>query len=144
MKVTGDIQYLDEAIAFYEKGFQLKQDYYNGINTAFMLYKKAGLQKKQNDEAWEDTKLKADYIRNTVLEISLKLESANKFLDSNDAVWVLFTIAEAYNYKKNVTKQKEYEDKATELAKKINDDFAPTAYADQKEKIQKDIFQNLN
>jgi len=143
-EVTDNSKYLDEAIAFYEKGFQLKQDYYNGINTAFMLYKKAGLQKKQNDEAWEDTKLKADYIRNTVLEISLKLESANKFLDSNDAVWVLFTIAEAYNYKKNVTKQKEYEDKATELAKKINDDFAPTAYADQKEKIQKDIFQNLN
>jgi hypothetical protein len=66
------------------------------------------------------------------------------FPDSNDAVWVLLTIAEAYNYKGNAAKQKEYEDKAAELAKKNNDDFALGAYEDQKTKIQKDIFQNLN
>lgn len=143
-EVTGDSKYLDEAINFYEKGFQLKQDYYNGINTAFMLYKKAGLLKKQNSDEWEDVKLKADYIRNTVLEISKKLESMANFIDSNDAVWVLLTIAEAYNYKGNAVKQKEYEDKAAELAKKNNDDFALGAYEDQKTKIQKDIFQNLN
>lgn len=143
-EITGDDKYLDEAINFYERGFQLKQDYYNGINTAFMLYKKAAFLKKQNNEDWADVKLKADYIRNTVLEICKKLESMNNFSDSNDAIWVLLTIAEAYNYKGNATKQKEYEDKAVELAKKKNDDFAMSAYEDQKAKIEKDIFQNLN
>jgi hypothetical protein len=142
-EVTGEDKYLDEAITFYEKGFQLKQDYYNGINTAFMLYKKAGLLKKQNSEDWEDIKLKADYIRNNVLEISKKLESMSGFLDSNDAIWVLLTMAEAYNYKGNAVKQKEYEDKAADLAKRNNDDFALSAYEDQKTKIQNDILQNL-
>lgn len=143
-EVTGDPKYLDDAIAFYERGFTLKQDYYNGINAAFMLYKKAGLMKKQNDEAWEDVRLKADYIRNEVLEISKKLEAANGFTASKDAIWVLLTIAEAYNYKKNETKLKEYEEKAALLAEKNKDDFALGAYNDQKAKIEKDIFQNLN
>ncbi|CAN5475814.1 hypothetical protein BH10BAC2_BH10BAC2_22520 [soil metagenome] len=142
--ITGNMQYLDDAIMFYEKGFQLKQDYYNGINTAFMLYKKAGLMKKQNNEDWEDIKLKADYIRNSVLEISKKLESANDFLTTGDAVWVLLTMAEAYNYKRNDTKLKEYEEKATVLAEKNNDKFAMSSYMEQKAKIEKDIFQNLN
>lgn len=142
--ITGNMQYLDDAIMFYEKGFQLKQDYYNGINAAFMLYKKAGLMKKQNDEAWEDIKLKADYIRNSALDICKKLEAQNNFLESNDAIWVLLTMAEAYNYKKNEAKQKEYEDKAAALAEKNNDKFAMSSYTEQREKIQKDIYQNLN
>jgi hypothetical protein len=143
-EVTGDLKYLDDAIVFYERGFTLKQDYYNGINAAFMLYKKAGLMKKQNDEAWEDVKLKADYIRNEVLEISKKLEAANDFVVSKDAIWVLLTMAEAYNYKRNETKLKEYEEKAAALAEKNNDDFAMGTYNDQKDKIQKYIFQHLN
>lgn len=142
-EVTGDLKYLDDAIAFYEKGFTLKQDYYNGINAAFMLYKKAGLAKKQNDEAWEDIKLKADYIRNEVLAISKNLESASGFAESKDAIWVLLTLAEVYNYKGNADKLKEYEEKAAALAVKNNDDFAMGAYNDQKVKIERDIFQNL-
>jgi hypothetical protein len=62
-EITHETRYLDSAIEDYEKGFQLKQDYYNGINAAFMLYKKALMLKSQNEE-WEDVKLKADYLRN--------------------------------------------------------------------------------
>ncbi len=141
-ELTNDNNYLDSAIHYYEKGFQLKQDYYNGINAAFMLYKKAASLKSQNKE-WEDIKLKADYIRNSVLEIATKLEAAPNFPESKDAIWVLLTIAEAYHYKKNGEKGKEYEDKAKELAEKIKDDFALSSYQEQKDKIQK-IFENLN
>lgn len=141
-ELTNDNNYLDSAIHYYEKGFQLKQDYYNGINAAFMLYKKAASLKSQNKE-WEDIKLKADYIRNSVLEIATKLETAPHFLESKDAIWVLLTVAEAYHYKKNVEMGKEYEDKAKELAEKIKDDFALSSYQEQKDKIQK-IFENLN
>jgi len=140
-EITQDIIYLDSSILFYEKGFQLKQDYYNGINTAFMLYLKTSLAKKQGHE-WEDLKIKADYIRNCVLGIALKLESDDKFFESSDAIWVLFTIAEAYNYKEHHSKVKEYEEKASTLAKKLMDTFALSSYQDQKGKISK-ILKNI-
>lgn len=141
-ELSKDVAQLELAIKFYEKGFTLKQDYYNGINAAFMLYKKAALLKSQNSEDWEDVKLKADYIRNTVLEVSLKLESDPHFNEMPDAVWVLFTIAETYHYKKNEAKMTEYETKAKEIAEHNNMDFALSSYLEQKENI-KILFQNF-
>jgi hypothetical protein len=130
----------------------MKQDYYNGINAAFMQYKKASLLKKENGE-WEDVKLKGDYLRNSVLDVARQLEteqmkgrSWEEFLQSADDknfVWVLYTMAEGYNYKKNEAKLKEYEDKAAQMAKRMNDDFAPSSYNEQKQKIA-DIFQTLS
>lgn len=151
-ELTNDRRYLDNAIVSYEKGFQMKQDYYNGINAAFMQYKKASLLKKQDDE-WEDVKLKGDYLRNNVLEVARQLESEqmkgkswDEFLQSTEDknfVWLLYTIAEGYNYKKNEAKQREYEEKAAQMAQRMNDDFAPTSYGEQKQKIA-DIFQSLS
>ena len=129
-EISDDVKYLDNAISFYEKGFNLKQDYYNGINLAFMLYKKTGLLKEQNQD-WEDIKLKADYIRNSVFEIASKIESDPNFDKSNDAVWVLYTIADVYHYKNKAYKQKEYE----EIADQLNNTFAMDSYYIQKEKI---------
>ncbi len=129
-EISDDVKYLDNAISFYEKGFNLKQDYYNGINLAFMLYKKTGLLKEQNQD-WEDIKLKADYIRNSVFEIASKIESDPNFDKSNDAVWVLYTIADVYHYKNKADKQKEYEERADQL----NNTFAMDSYYIQKEKI---------
>jgi MAP3K TRAFs-binding domain len=134
-EITDDTRYLDSSIEYYERGFQLKQDHYNGINAAFMLYKKAIKLKTLNEE-WEDVKLKADFIRNSVLEIAKKLESQAEFLKSNDAIWVLLTIAEAYHYKKNRAKMEEYEKKATELSERNNDKFAMNSYQEQKEKVE--------
>lgn len=133
-ELTSDNSYLDNAILSYETGFQLKQDYYNGINAAFMLYKKAWLLNTQHKD-WEDIKLKADYIRNSVLEISLRLEKEEEFIKKQDAIWVLLTIAEAYNYKSNEDKLKEYEDKAIKMAEEKKDSFAISSYQEQKMKV---------
>jgi hypothetical protein len=141
-ELTGDSAYLDSASNYYEKGFHLKQDYYNGINAAFMLYKKASMLKSQHKD-WDDVKIKADYIRNSVLDISLKLEAAEKFSETGDAIWVLLTIAEAYNYKANETKLAEYEQKAAQMAALKNDSFAMSSYEEQKNKI-KPIFEIIN
>ncbi len=141
-ELTGDNAYLDPAINYYEKGFQLKQDYYNGINAAFMLYKKASMLKLQNKD-WDDVKTKADYIRNSVLDISLKLEAGEKFAETGDAIWVLLTIAEAWNYKANETKLAEYEQKAAQMAALKKDSFAMSSYEEQKNKI-KSIFETIN
>ncbi len=140
-EITDETLYLDSAIAFYEKGFHLKQDYYNGINAAFTLYQKAVILKTQNQE-WEDEKLKADYLRNSVLAIATKLESQAEFLKSKDAIWVLLTIAEAYHYMKNKDKMEEYEGKAKNLAEEIKDKFAIGSYEEQKDKIV-EIFSEL-
>jgi hypothetical protein len=141
-ELTNDIAYLDNAILSYEKGFQLKQDYYNGINAAFMNYKKAGLLKTQHKE-WDDTKLKADYFRNAVLDIALKLENDSNFSARQDSVWVLLSIAEAYNYKGDNEKLTAYEEKAKQVAAAKNDTFAISSYTEQKNKID-EIKINLN
>ena len=104
-----------------------------------MLYQKTALLKKQKKD-WEDTKLKADYIRNSVLELSLKLENETGFDEKQDAIWVLLTIAEAYNYKGNITKRTEYEEKAKQMAEIKKDDFAISSYQEQKNKIEEIIF----
>lgn len=144
-EITGKDEYIENAIAFYEKGFLLKQDYYNGINTAFMLYKKASVLSDGNKD-FEDVKIKADYIRNSVLENALQLESTKGFDKTDDAIWVLNTIAEAYNYKSNHDKMEEYEAKAAKMAEERKDDFAISSYEDQKEKIEaiKIKLKNLN
>ena len=134
-ELTGDINYLEGAIKSYEMGFVLKNDYYNGINAAFMLYKKADLFQSQHKD-WEDIKLKADYLRNSVLEITLKLETENNFPKKEDAIWVLLTIAEAYNYRGDSEKLNEYETKAEQMAKERNDSFAISSYQEQKKKIE--------
>lgn len=135
-EIVGKTENLDQAIFYYEKGFHLKRDYYNGINAAFMLYLKASLI-KDTDEDWLDVKLKADYIRNVVLEVSLELEQDEDFLKKPDAIWILLTIAEAYNYKGKLEKLDEYEIKAKQLAELKKDSFAISAYYDQKIKIEK-------
>jgi hypothetical protein len=50
-ELTEDRTYLDESIAAYERGFYLKQDYYNGINLAFLLNLRSALEQKTGDSA---------------------------------------------------------------------------------------------
>jgi len=50
-ELTQDRAYLDEAIAAYERGFYLKQDYYNGINLAFLFNVRAALEEQTGDTA---------------------------------------------------------------------------------------------
>jgi tetratricopeptide (TPR) repeat protein len=40
-EITGDAGHLSRALEFNEKGFMIKQDYYNGINTAYLYIHKA-------------------------------------------------------------------------------------------------------
>ena len=135
-EINGDLKYLEESIWYYDRGFSLVQDYYNGINAAFMLYNKASVLKTKGDDEWEDAKTDADSMRNKVLKASLALESSDTFKERGDAVWVLYTIAEAYNYKGDTEKQAAYEAKAKEVATATGDAFAESSYEEQKAKIE--------
>lgn len=86
---------LAEAIAGYERGFYLKQDYYNGINLAFLLDLRAVefLKAGQRDEAIADS-VQARRVRRDVLRYAAPLLTRTDD-DPIKRYWVVATLWEA-------------------------------------------------
>jgi tetratricopeptide (TPR) repeat protein len=94
-ELTGDLAYLDRAIGFYERGFYVKQDYYNGINVAYMYTQRANLLSDRFDAIVSYGH--ANMIRQNVVEICKELiEDEESFANRGDKQWVYMTLAEAY------------------------------------------------
>ena len=88
---THDAAHLDTSINAYEKGFYLKNDYYNGINLAYLFNVRAA-EHPGTDEAIADM-VNAKRKRRRVLEICEPLQASA----TGDAkYWVLATMAEAW------------------------------------------------
>ncbi len=66
-EITNETKYLDEAIRAYERGFFIRNDYYNGINFAFLLSVRSS-QAKNRAEAIADF-VDAQRVRKEVVEI---------------------------------------------------------------------------
>jgi hypothetical protein len=94
-EITGEPSYLDESISSYERGFYLKQDYYNGINLAFLLNLRSALEEYAGDyaEAVADF-IQARRIRREVLRICDKALGEGPKSDS-EKYWILATMWEA-------------------------------------------------
>jgi tetratricopeptide (TPR) repeat protein len=93
--MTANRNNLDESIAAYERGFYLKQDYYNGINLAFLLNVRA----VQEEQAGEKAEAIADFVlarrvRHEVLNICQKALEGGPKSDA-DKYWILATMWEA-------------------------------------------------
>jgi Tetratricopeptide Repeats-Sensor len=100
-ELTKDSSYLDEAVRGYERGFYLRNDYYNGINYAYLLNERAA-HPVGFAEAVADF-VQARRVRKEVVSI------CNQWLESNPRpapllpgskypekrYWVLATLAEA-------------------------------------------------
>jgi hypothetical protein len=100
-ELTKDSSYLDEAVRAYERGFYLRNDYYNGINYAYLLNERAA-NPIGFSEAVADF-VQARRVRREVISI------CNEWLESNTRTtplsprsrfrekryWVLATLAEA-------------------------------------------------
>jgi tetratricopeptide (TPR) repeat protein len=86
-KATSD---LDEAIRSYERGFYLRNDYYNGINLAYLLNVRAGILQSLA-EAITDF-IQAERVRREVIMICEKAHPATP----EETYWVRATSAEAY------------------------------------------------
>jgi hypothetical protein len=105
--ITEDTKYLDEAVRSYTRGFYLGDDYYNGINLAFLLNVRASASCKRADRAPsvdEATSGRAEAIycfvravrvRREVITICEALLGTGKLPDE-EKYWVLATMAEAY------------------------------------------------
>lgn len=106
-ELTDDVTYLDEAARAYERGFYIRNDYYNGINFAYLLNLQASslLRRAEKvDSAEEATRLRAEAVaafvrartvRSEVLRICQRVLETEKLSDT-DRYWVLATMAEAY------------------------------------------------
>ena len=91
--LTKDNANLDESVRGYERGFYLRNDYYNGINLAFLLNVRAA-NASSTAEAIADY-VQAQRIRREVIEICLEwLKSESPSGDAK--YWVQATLAEAY------------------------------------------------
>ena len=92
--LTKDKQYLQRAIRFYERGYYVKQDYYNGINVAY-LYNVAAHDNPDPKEA-EAQKYLAAKIRQEVITICQNIMQDPQFKDRSDRPWIYLTLAEGY------------------------------------------------
>lgn len=90
---THELTYLEAAIRAYSRGFYLRNDYYNGINFAFLLNARAA-NAASNAEAIADF-VQAKRIREEVLKICEPL-LANDELPDKEKYWVRASMAEAY------------------------------------------------
>ncbi|HZM10915.1 MAG TPA: TRAFs-binding domain-containing protein [Candidatus Limnocylindrales bacterium] len=111
-EITADRSYLDISIFSYEKGFYLKNDYYNGINLAYLYNERAAI-----SEAPESV---ADFVcaeraRKRVLTICDSLLQSGRTLPGQDEYWIRATMAEAWLGLGDVNKSKESLDAAFAL-----------------------------
>lgn len=86
-----NLYYLNQSIKFYEKGFYIKRDYYNGINFAFLLNVRGSISEHNNAVA---DYILANRVRQEVIEICNDIIRKN-FKDRSDKYWVIATLEEA-------------------------------------------------
>jgi tetratricopeptide (TPR) repeat protein len=92
-EITADPARLDEAVRGYERGFYLRNDYYNGINLAYLLNIRAA-HAASRAEAVADF-VQAGRVRREVIQICEALLK-NENLPEADKYWTMATMAEAY------------------------------------------------
>lgn len=104
--LTKNPTHLDEAVRAYERGFYLRNDYYNGINFAYMLNERAA-NTQDKAEAIADF-VQARRVRREVIEICEDWLETNPAPESQKSdnktithyqkskFWVMATMAEAY------------------------------------------------
>lgn len=92
--LTGEVHHLDESVRAYERGFYLRNDYYNGINFAFLLNERAAKSDEKPAEAIADF-IQAERVRREVIDICQELLKCSE-MKSETEYWVKATLAEAY------------------------------------------------
>jgi len=110
--LTSDRSHLDKAIWSSEKGFYLKNDYYNGINLAYLYNVRASI--SEGPEAVTDFVL-AQRTRRSVVNICEAALGKTKQDATETRYWVLGTLAEAWTGLGDETKSQEYLNQALAL-----------------------------
>jgi hypothetical protein len=135
-ELNNDLEYLDRAIRFYERGFYVKQDYYNGINVAYMYTQRANLLTDRFDTIVSYGH--ANMIRQSVVRICNELiDDEAAFAQRGDKQWVYMTIAEAYQGL-GLTSD---EQRLTPRIEAVATAFGRQSYLQQKAKLAQGMFE---
>lgn len=89
-----DRKYLEKSIKYYEKGFYIKNDYYNGVNLAFLYNILGSLEDDRNNSIADY--IIANRIREKVVQICNALYNDDKFSERSDKYWIAATLEEAH------------------------------------------------
>lgn len=128
-EVTRQLEYLDKAIRFYERGFYVKQDYYNGINVSYMYTQRANLLEDRFDAIVSFGH--ANAIRERVAEICTAIVDSPDFPERGDRGWVYATLAEACQGLGRTDEETRY----VERVEREGSDFAKSSYFAQRKKL---------
>lgn len=112
---TNDKEYLEKSIKFYAKGFYIAQDYYNGINYAFLLTLKSTLEDNRYDAI--SFFVQSQRIREQIVTICLKHIKQKTFKERGDKEWIYQSLAQAYLGLDNQIELNKIIDKINELSK---------------------------
>ncbi|WP_316831844.1 tetratricopeptide repeat-containing protein [Pedobacter aquatilis] len=129
-EIDGDSDNLNQSTFYYEKGFYIASDYYNGINLAFLFELNASL--VQESETSIMYRQNAKRIRRQVKEICNHHQSDTNWSERDDKDWILLTLAEIAF----AEEQFDEENVFIEQAKQLTDgEFAISSYLEQREKL---------
>jgi tetratricopeptide (TPR) repeat protein len=123
--------YLNKSIHYYERGYYVKQDYYNGINVAFLYSLKASLSNNKF-EIYSSYGQALKIWKGIISKWEPIIKSSN-FKERGDKEWVYFTLAEACFGIKNFEMEKKYLKKGKEI---MDGDFALQSYNEQNNKLK--------
>jgi hypothetical protein len=93
-EASGDEAYLEKAWWFYERGFSKTQNYYNGINLAYIYLVKAA--NATDHEKIRSNYEKAAFVNENVISICVRLIISADFLARNDKEYIYQTLAQAH------------------------------------------------
>jgi tetratricopeptide (TPR) repeat protein len=136
-EVLNKEEFLDKALWFYEKGFYIGEDYYNGINLAYLFNIKAT---SENNKFLAFANYgNAIRIRKKIIDICINIMEHKSWKERDDKEWVSLTLAEAYFGIGDV----ENERKALLEAQSFLSEFGKDSYSRQHVKL-KDLIENFN
>jgi tetratricopeptide (TPR) repeat protein len=93
-ELTNDLRYLKKSIKYYEKGFYQNEDYYNGINLAFLFNVLSSV--SDEEEVSKSYFVQAQLIRERIIRICKELIKDKNFDKREDKNWIYQSLAQAY------------------------------------------------
>ncbi|RXM44962.1 TRAFs-binding domain-containing protein [Flavobacterium sp. YO12] len=110
-----EMEYLDRAIKYYNKGFTINSDYYTGENYALCLDLKSEHIQDEHEKIY--CKVEARKTREKIIEIIDKLKEDEDFLIRSDLNWIYASLANCYLSLNNEEEFEKYEKLFLEKAK---------------------------
>lgn len=93
-KLTNDPVILDTAITLYNRGFDVRGDYYNGENAATCLDIRSHIQTDENEAMFD--RMSAKKIRESIVKKLKEVINQNDFNERSDKKWIFATLANCY------------------------------------------------